>query len=146
MKYERKISMKKFGQYYVSLFKKYGVLIPIVIVALLFVALLFMDKNNVFTSLLNSSKAGFIVLAIVGIVIVLSCGTLVVIKVKNTEVTVVDLCLEMVSALSLVLLISFCFEPGEAKSVVTILKWVITAVLLIGSLAISYVRARLIEE
>lgn len=138
--------MKKFCQYYINLFKKYGVLIPIVIVALIFVALLFMDKNDVFSSLLNNSKAGFLVLTVVGCVLMIVCGVLVVLKVKNTEVTVVDLCLEMVSALSLIMLIMFCFEPGKFGSIVTILKWVITAILLIGSLAISFVRAKSIEE
>lgn len=138
--------MKKFGQYYINLFKKYGVLIPIVIVALIFVALLFMDKNNVFSSLLDNSKAVFIIFTVIGCVVMIACGVLVVLKVKNTEVTVVDLCLEMVSALSLIMLIMFCFEPGKSGSVVTILKWVITAILLIGSLAISFIRAKAIEE
>ena len=138
--------MKKFGQYYINLFKKYGVLVPIVIVALIFIALLFMDKNNVFSSLLDNSKAGFIVLTVVGGVVMVACGVLVVLKVNNAEVTVVDLCLEMISGLSLIMLIMFCFEPGKLGSVVTILKWVITAILLIGSLAISFVRAKTIEE
>lgn len=137
--------MKKFCQYYKNLFKKYGVLIPLIIVALLFVALLFMDKNDVFTSLLNSTKAGFIVLAIIGVLAVLVCAVLVVVKVKSSEVTVVDLCLEMVSVLALAMLIMFCFEPGCAGSAVTVLKWVLTSVGLVGSLAISFVRSRAIE-
>ncbi len=134
--------MKKFGQYYINLFKKYGVLIPIVIVTLIFVALLFMDKNDVFTSLLDNSKTGFIILTVVGCVVMIACGVLVILKVKNKEVTVADLCLEMVSVLSLIMLITFCFEPGKPGSIVTILKWVITAVLLVGSLAISFMRSK----
>lgn len=137
--------MKKFGQFYLNLFKKYGVLIPLVIVALVFVAVIFMDKNDVFSKLLDGSTGGFVALAIVGILAVLVCAVLVVVKVKASEVTVVDLCLEMVSALALVMLIMFCFMPGQAGSAVTVLKWLLTSVGLVGSLAISYVRAQAIK-
>lgn len=137
--------MKKFGQFYLNLFKKFGVLIPLVIVALIFVAGLFMDQNNLFSSILESTNAGFIVLAIVGILAVLVCAVLVVVKVKASDVTVVDLCLEMFSALALVMLIMFCFNPGQSGSPVTVLKWLLTSVGLVASLVISYVRAQSIE-
>lgn len=137
--------MKKFGQFYLNLFKKYGVLIPLVIVALVFVAVIFMDKNDVFSKLLDNAKGGFVALAIVGILAALVCAVLVVVKVKVSEVTVVDLCLEMVSALALVMLIMFCFMPGQSGSAVTVLKWLLTSVGLVGSLAISYVRAQAIK-
>lgn len=137
--------MKKFGQFYLNLFKKYGVLIPLVIVALVFVAALFMDQNNVFSSLLEKSNAGFIVVAIIGILAALVCAVLVVVKVKASEVTVVDLCLEMVSALALAMLIMFCVNTGQSGSPVTVLKWLLTSVGLVASLVISYVRAQSIE-
>lgn len=137
--------MKKLGKYYHDLFIKFGVLIPLVIVALVFVAALFMDQNDSFTKFLNSTNAGFIIVAIVGVLAVLVCAVLVVVKVKVPNVTIVDLCLEMISGLALVMLIMFCCMPGQSGSPVTVMKWLLTSIGLVASLAISYVRAQAIE-
>lgn len=137
--------MKKLGKYYHDLFIKFGVLIPLVIVALVFVAALFMDQNDSFSKFLKGSNAGFIVVAIVGVLAVVVCAVLVVVKVKVPSVTIVDLCLEMISGLALVMLIMFCCMPGKSGSPVTVMKWLLTSIGLVASIAISYVRAQAIE-
>ena len=82
--------MKKLLKYYGNIFNTYGILTPIVVVALAFVVLLAMEKNDVFTSLINNHKGWFIVLVIVGALVLVAAAALTVLKLKEEEINIVD--------------------------------------------------------
>lgn len=133
--------MKKLMKYYGNIFNTYGILTPIVIVALAFVVLLAMEKNDVFTSLINNNKGWFVVLAIASALVLVGCVALVVLKLKEEEINVVDLGLLVISAIALVLLVVFCFNPGNG-SALSIFKWILAALVLVASIAGSCLRSQ----
>lgn len=133
--------MKKLMKYYGNIFNTYGILTPIVIVALAFVVLLAMEKNDVFTSLINNNKGWFVVLAIASALVLVGCVALVVLKLKEEEINVVDLGLLVISAIALVLLVVFCFNPGNG-SALSIFKWILAALILVASIAGSCLRSQ----
>lgn len=133
--------MKKLMKYYGNIFNTYGILTPIVIVALAFVVLLAMEKNDVFTSLINNNKGWFVVLAIVGALVLVGCAALVVLKLKEEEINVVDLGLLVVSAIAVVLLVVFCFNPGNG-SALSVFKWIVAVLVLVAGVAGSCLRSQ----
>lgn len=133
--------MKKLLKYYGNIFNTYGILTPIVIVALAFVVLLAMEKNNVFSALINNHKGWFVVLAIVGALVFVAAAALTVLKLKEENVNIVDLGLLVVTAIALVLLVIFCFNPGNG-SAFSVFKWIMGVLVLILGFAGSCLRTK----
>lgn len=132
--------MKKIGQYYAAIFKKFGILIPVLGIAAAFVILILMDTNNVFSAM---TSAWFIVLVCLGCAAVIAGGVFVYLKIKTPQVGVLDLCLFAVSALALLSLIMFIFTTGTGY--ITVLKWVIMGVVLAAGLALSFFRVKNVQ-
>lgn len=133
--------MKKLFKYFGNIFNTYGILTPLVIIALLYVAIIAMDKNDALTAILHASKGWFITLACIGSLALIACVVLIIWKATSDEINVVDLLLLVFAILALLVLIMFCFEPGVAGASTTIIKWTVASVILVASVALSVLRS-----
>ncbi len=132
--------MKKIGQYYAAIFKKFGILIPVLGIAAAFVIVILMDTNDVFTKM---GTGWFITLVCIGCAAVIAGGVFVYLKIKTPQVGVLDLCLFAVSALALLMLIMFIFTTGTGY--ITVLKWTIMSVVLVAGLVLSFFRVKNVQ-
>ena len=132
--------MKKLLKYYGKVFGIYGILTPLVISALMFVVLIVMERTDAFSAILAKSAAWFITIAIVGGLLLIGAIVFVIIKAISREINFVDLCIVIMTALSILMFILFCFQPGNG-SFISILKWTVTAVILIASVALAVLRS-----
>lgn len=132
--------MKKIGQYYAAIFKKFGILIPVLGIAAAFVIVILMDTNDVFSSM---KPWLFITLVCIGCAAVIAGGVFVYLKIKTPQVGVLDLCLFAVSALALLMLIMFIFTKGTGY--IAVLKWTIMSVVLVAGLVLSFFRVKNVQ-
>ena len=132
--------MKKIGQYYAAIFKKFGILIPVLGIAAAFVIVILMDTNDVFAKM---GPGWFITLVCIGCAAVIAGGVFVYLKIKTPQVGVLDLCLFAVSALALLMLIMFIFTTGTGY--ITVLKWTIMSVVLVAGLVLSFFRVKNVQ-
>ena len=132
--------MKKIGQYYAAIFKKFGILIPVLGIAAAFVIVILMDTNDVFTKM---GPGWFITLVCIGCAAVIAGGVFVYLKIKTPQVGVLDLCLFAVSALALLMLIMFIFTKGTGY--IAVLKWTIMSVVLVAGLVLSFFRVKNVQ-
>ncbi|MBQ3001636.1 MAG: hypothetical protein IJD76_04115 [Bacilli bacterium] len=135
--------MKKIGQYYATVFKKFGILIPVLGIAAAYVILILMERNNVFSALIHASKTWFIVLAAVGCAALVAGAVYVYLKLKAPQVNVLDLCLFAVTALALLMLVMFCFAPGAGF--MGVFKWTVVAVVFVAGLVLSFFRVKFVD-
>lgn len=133
--------MKKLFKYYGNIFNTYGILTPLVVIALLYVALIALDKNDAFTKVLNASKGWFITLGIIGVLALVACVLLIVFKANSDEINIVDLCLIVLTILAVLVFVMFCIEPGVAGAITTIIKWSVASVLLVASVVLALLRS-----
>lgn len=140
----RKIMLQKIGSFYLGVFKKYGIIIPAVLVVISFAIMLSIEATNALTALIHSSKAMFIILAcVVGLALV--AGTVyTVLKLKNSEIGIHDLGITAISAVALCMLVMYIF--AGAGGALGICKWVITAVVLVLCVALSVLRSNHVSE
>lgn len=133
--------MKKLLKHYGSIFSVYGPLTPVVVIALTFVILVAMDRNDTFSALIKSNLGGFIAFGVIGVLAIAAFAFLVIFKIKSNEVNALDLALLILTVLSLLLLVLFCFT-GSTLSFISIAKWACVAVAFVGSLILTFARSR----
>ncbi len=134
--------MKKLGKYLGNIFAVYGILTPLIVISLSYVILISIERNDGITSLIQNHKGWFFTLLIVGILLVAFGLIMFFRNIKSENINVGDLMLFIAFALSLLLLILFCFQPGVKSSWLSILKWVLSGCGLICTVALGFVRAR----
>ena len=131
---------KKLGNYYLSVFKKYGVVIPAVVVAVAYALLITVEATNALGALLKASKAAFIVIGVLAAAGAITGIVFSVLKLKNKAVSFIDLGLTLLAAITLLMLIMFCFATGTGWF--AWLKWCVTAALLIISVVFAVLRSK----
>lgn len=132
--------MKKLGKYLGLVFGTFGIITPLIIDSLLFVFAIALERNDAFTALIHSSKATFIVLAIVGSICLIAAVLFIIIKGRSKTISVLDLLIVIVFILAFLMLILFCFQPGN-KSFLSVFKWLVVSLVFLGSAALGILRA-----
>ncbi len=135
--------IQKIGNYYLNVFKKYGVIIPAILVVVAFAIMISLEVTDAPSTLLENSKGLFITVLCIGVAAVIAAAVYCVLKIKNEKIGIQDLCLTVIAALALLMIVMFIFAPG--KGIVAVLKWVVCALVLIASVAISALRSNHIE-
>ena len=123
--------LKKIGNYYLGIIKKFGVVIPSVIVGVLILCGILVDAFNGLTAL---SEGGFIAVAIIGCVIFVAGIVYTVLKLKAKELGYHDLGLACFAVAGIVMLISFIFLGGM------LWKWLTVAIGVIVCIAVAVLR------
>lgn len=131
---------KKLGNYYLSVFKKYGVVIPAVVVAVAYALLITVEATDALTALLRSSKVAFIVIGVLAAGGAITGVVFSVLKLKNKAVGFIDLGLTILAAVTLLMLIMFCFSGSHGWF--AWMKWCVTAALLIVSVVFAVLRSK----
>ena len=130
---------KKIGQYYAKTFKKFGLIIPVLAIVVTFAVAIVLEATNAFTALLGAVESLFWILFAVGCAVVVAGVVLTVLNLKKTEVGVIDLCLTCISAITFLMIIMFLFTLGGGQM---LLKWIVTSVVLVGSLLLTVFRSQ----
>ena len=133
--------MKKLLKHYGNIFSTYGILTPIVIVSLAYVILIAMERNNSFSELLQNSLGWFIALGVIGVLSIAGIVVLLCFRIKVEEANALDLFLLIISVLTLLMLVLFCFNPG-VLGFVSILKWVVVGLAFVGSIVATVFRSK----
>lgn len=136
--------MKKLLNYFEAIVNKFNVVVTALVIIVPFIAFVLCEAKDVPTAILNGSKGGFIAIAAALVIAAAAYAVLLVKNLKDQKVTVLDLVLLALAALAVLLLVLFCFNPGNG-SVISILKWVVAAVLLVASAAAAYFRAQSVK-
>lgn len=100
--------MKKLGNYYGQVARKYGVVLPLIVVAALFALACLFEVNDLFNALKKASEGVFYTLFIVALVAFVIAIAYVFIKGKSEEVCVLDACLTWGAVLFIACLVLFC--------------------------------------
>ncbi len=132
--------LKKIGQYYAKTFKKFGWIIPAVVVAVAYGILITLEATDAFSALIRNVAPLFWVLFAVGCAAVVAGVVFTVLKLKKAEVCIIDVCLACIAAAALLVLIMFCFAPGAGWF--SAVKWSVTAAILVASLVLTYFRVQ----
>lgn len=106
--------MKKLGSFYGQVAKKYGVVLPIIVVAALFALVCLFELNNLFGALQKASEGVFYTLFIVGLVVFVVAIAYVFIKGKSEEVCILDACLLWGTLLFVAALVLFAFNASAS--------------------------------
>lgn len=123
--------LKKIGNYYLGIIKKFGVVIPSVIVGVLILCGILVDAFNGLSAL---SNGGFIAILVIAGVLFVAGVVYSVLKLKSKELGYHDLGLACLAAAGIIMLISFIFLGGAAW------KWIVALVGVIACIAVSVLR------
>ncbi len=123
--------LKKIGNYYLGIIKKFGVVIPSVIVGVLILCGILVDAFDGLTAL---SDGGFIAVAVIGCVIFVAGIAYTVLKLKAKELGYHDLGLACFAVAGIVMLISFIFLGGM------LWKWLTVAIGVVVCIAVAVLR------
>ncbi len=123
--------LKKIGNYYLGIIKKFGVVIPSVIVGVLILCGILVDAFDGLTAL---SDGGFVAVAIIGCAIFVAGIVYTVLKLKAKELGYHDLGLACFAVAGIVMLISFIFLGGM------LWKWLTVAIGVIVCIAVGVLR------
>ena len=132
--------LKKIGNYYLGIIKKFGVVIPSVIVGVSFLCMLFIDLFNGLRAIQLAAPAVFVVIAILAIGAFIAGAVYTVLKLKSKSLGIQDLGLACVAAAGVLCLIMFIFTGGLVG--IGLWKWIITLIGLAIDLALSVLRVR----
>lgn len=130
---------KNLGSYYLAVFKKYGVIIPAVLVVIAYAILISIEATDAITALIHNGIGGFIAIAAVAVVALAGGIVYTVLKLNSKEVGIMDLGVTVLSAIALLTIVMFCFAPGVGWFAG--LKWGVSAALLITCVAFAVVRS-----
>ena len=135
--------LKKIGNFYSGIAKKYGVIIPALLVVVGFLCLLVVDLNDGLKAILLSSKGMFIALAVVVGCALVAGAVYTVLKIKAKEIAFRDLLLACLTAVCVPTLVMFIFTGGLVS--LQLVKWVVALITLVVCLAFTAVRANNID-
>ena len=119
--------LKKIGNYYLGIIKKFGVVIPSVIVGVLILCGILLDAFGALTAL---TDGGFIAVAIIGCALFVAGVVYTVLKLKAKELGYHDLGLACLAVAGIVMLIAFIFLGGMLWKWLTVVIGVIACVTL----------------
>jgi hypothetical protein len=131
--------LKKIGNYYLSIAKKYGVIVPALLVVMGFLCVLSIDVYDGLKAIILDSKGTFIALAVVAGCAFIAGAIYFVLKLKTKEIAFQDLIMACFTAICIPTLIMFIFTGGLVS--LPLIKWVVTLILFVVSLALTAVRA-----
>ena len=131
--------LKKIEQYYVNTFKKFGWIIPSVIVGVAFAIAITLEATNSFGALIKAAKPLFWVLFGIGSAAIVAGVVFTVLNIKKEEVNATDVGLVCMIALTFLMMIMYLFTLGVGQMA---LKWIVTPVILVGSLVLTYFRVQ----
>ena len=138
--------LQKLGNYFVNVFKKYGVVIPAILLVVAFAIMISLDVTDAFTAIKRNSVALLVVIGcVVGLAFVAG-AVLAFLKRENAKAGLQDLAVIVIAALTLLMMIMFIFTGGKAGSVVTICKWAFTAFAFVVCIALAVVRSNHVSE
>ena len=137
--------LQKIGNYFVNVFKKYGVVIPAILLVVAFAIMISLDATDVFTAIARKSVALLIVIGcVVGLAFVVG-AVFTFLKRENSKVGIQDLAIVLVAALTILMVIMFIFTGGNG-SYVTICKWVFTLLALVVCSVLAVLRSNHVSE
>ena len=131
--------LKKIEQYYVRTFKKFGWKIPAIAVGGAFAVAIVFEATSCLGKLPKAVAPLFWVLFAIGCAAVVAGVVFTALNLKKEEVNVIDVCLACVAALALLMMIMYLFSLGAGQM---LLKWIVTPVVLVGSLVLTYFRVQ----
>jgi hypothetical protein len=129
--------LKKIGQYYAKTFKKFGWIIPAVVVGVAFAIAITLEATNAFHALISAVAPLFWVLYSVGCAAVVAGVVFTVLKLKKAEVCIIDVCLACMAALAFLMIIMCCFSGSG-----WLLKWITAPVVLVADLVLTFFRVQ----
>ena len=131
--------INKIVKYYTETFKKFGWVIPAIAVGVTFAIAIVLEATNSFRALLKTVAPLVWVLLVIGCVAVVAGIVYTVLNIKKSEVTIIDVCLVCISALTFLMIVMFLFTLGAGQWPV---KWIVTSIVLVSSLVLTYFRAQ----
>ena len=135
--------LKKIGNYYLSIIKKFGVVIPSVVIGAAFLCLLFIDAFDGLTALAHSVRGLYVAIAIIVPAAALGGAIYIALKIKAKELSINDLALACFSAICVLALLMFIFTGAFVG--LGLWKWVLCLIALVASLALTFFRVKNID-
>ena len=137
--------MKKLGKYVGSILNTYGIITPLIVVALIYVIMISLERNNAFTAIKRYSNGLFITLVVIGLILLVGAVVLVLLNAKKPNVGFIDLALFIVFVLSLLMIILFCFNPVDT-SFLCVFKWTVMVFTFLASFAFGLLRSANVKQ
>lgn len=135
--------MKKLGRFYGEVAKKYGVVLPLIVVAALFALVCLFELNDLFFALLNASAGVFYTLFIVGLVAFVVAVAYVFIKGKSEEICALDACITWATVLAVAALVLFCINANS--SIIGIAKLAVAGVAVLVCVVSACLRTKYVD-
>lgn len=135
--------MKKLGNYYGQVARKYGVVLPLIVVAALFALACLFEVNDLFNALKKASEGVFYTLFIVALVAFVIAIAYVFIKGKSEEVCVLDACLTWGAVLFIACLVLFCCNISD--SWFSVAKIVVASVGILVAIIAAALRTKYVD-
>ncbi len=130
--------LQKIYNYYLGVIKKYGIVIPAVIVAVSFGGMIAMDVTNALSGLVRNVLPLFIVLACLAGAAFVAGVVYTVLKLNSKEIGIQDLGMACLAVIGFLMLVMFIFTGSNLFS---LLKWLGTATVMLTSLGLGIYRA-----
>lgn len=135
--------MNKLKSYFKEVFHKFGIVVPVISISVLFIISIVFDLNNIISLFFKKSTDAFIVLS--GIFAVIFLGTLIltITKIKSKTIVLYDLFNIIVMGISFLMIVLFICLP--ANGWFSVVKYTITISVCLISILIAFLRSKFIE-
>jgi hypothetical protein len=131
--------LRSVGDYWVNILKKYGVIIPAIMVLIMFMVMIAVDLTDAVSILMQTSLDGFIILAC-AVAVVFGVGVYYVFsKLKEEQISHYDLVLLVATALSACMLVLFIFTMSS--NLLSICKCAFTVIMFVTCIILTVLRA-----
>ena len=134
--------LKKIEQYYTKVLKKFGWVIPAAVVGGCFVLAIVVESCNLLNAWIQAARTSYAVLFVICFLALIAGIVYVALNLKKTEVNVIDVCLLCAAALSFLMMIMYLFTLGQGQLVD---KWIVTPIVLVASLVLTYFRVEKVK-
>lgn len=135
--------MNKLKSYFKEVSHKFGIVVPVISISVLFIISIVFDLNNIISLFFKKSTDAFIVLS--GIFAVIFLGTLIltITKIKSKTIVLYDLFNIIVMGISFLMIALFICLP--ANGWFSVVKYTITILVNLISILIAFLRSKFIE-
>lgn len=135
--------MSRLKSYFKLVFNKFGIVVPVISISVLFVISIVFDINNIISLFIKKSADAFIVLVAIFAVIFLGTLIMTLVKIKSKTIVLYDLFNIIVMGISFLMIALFLCLP--AKGWLSVVKYVTTITIFILAILIAFLRSKFVE-
>lgn len=138
--------MVKLKAYFKEVFHKFGIVVPVISISVLFVISIVFDLNNIISIFFKKSTDAFIAIAAIFGVSFILHFIMTILKIKSKDITFYDLFIVIFMGISFLMIALFLCLP--ANGWLSVLKYAITIFVFGAMILISFFRSKylVIEE